>query len=482
MSLVMAVMYWCVVAAVALPTATVMLALLLRAYASWITRRKLKGWGLRRQGQAYRPVIVGFFHPYCNAGGGGERVLWQSIRALQKRYSFVNCVVYTGDVDAQPRAILTKAQQCFGVTLVRDVKFVYLRKRWLVEPETWPRFTLLGQSLGSMFLGLSAFFKFLPHLYVDSMGYPFTAPLFKWLGGCRVASYVHYPVVSRDMLQLVSSKAHTYNNASWIAHSRMLTCLKLCYYKLFARLYGFVGRRSDVVMVNSSWTYGHIKELWGHRRVVVAYPPCDLDAFLSLSDQQKPFRIVSVGQFRPEKHHALQLEVLAELLQQMSSAADKNELRLVMVGGCRNLEDERRVSQLKERARELAVDGNVEFKVNVSFEELRRELAGSCAALHTMWNEHFGISVVECMAAGCVTVAHDSGGPALDIIVEWNGQRTGYLAQEKEDFVSCLLEALYLHRQERLALVAAARGSVQSKFSVEAYETAFLRATEHLVE
>lgn len=28
---------------------------------------------------------VGVFHPYCNAGGGGERVLWCAIRALQKK-------------------------------------------------------------------------------------------------------------------------------------------------------------------------------------------------------------------------------------------------------------------------------------------------------------------------------------------------------------------------------------------------------------
>jgi alpha-1,2-mannosyltransferase len=31
------------------------------------------------------PVIVGFFHPYCNAGGGGERVLWCAIKALQNK-------------------------------------------------------------------------------------------------------------------------------------------------------------------------------------------------------------------------------------------------------------------------------------------------------------------------------------------------------------------------------------------------------------
>lgn len=28
---------------------------------------------------------VAFFHPYCNAGGGGERVLWCAIRSLQNR-------------------------------------------------------------------------------------------------------------------------------------------------------------------------------------------------------------------------------------------------------------------------------------------------------------------------------------------------------------------------------------------------------------
>lgn len=28
---------------------------------------------------------VAIFHPYCNAGGGGERVLWCAIRALQNQ-------------------------------------------------------------------------------------------------------------------------------------------------------------------------------------------------------------------------------------------------------------------------------------------------------------------------------------------------------------------------------------------------------------
>jgi len=38
-----------------------------------------------RRARDGRPTVA-FFHPYCNAGGGRERVLWCAIRALQNRY------------------------------------------------------------------------------------------------------------------------------------------------------------------------------------------------------------------------------------------------------------------------------------------------------------------------------------------------------------------------------------------------------------
>lgn len=46
---------------------------------------------------ASRRTVVGFFHPYCNAGGGGERVLWTAIAWLQRTEKHVVCAVYTGD-------------------------------------------------------------------------------------------------------------------------------------------------------------------------------------------------------------------------------------------------------------------------------------------------------------------------------------------------------------------------------------------------
>ena len=28
-------------------------------------------------------LTIGFFHPFCNSGGGGERVLWSAVKAIQ---------------------------------------------------------------------------------------------------------------------------------------------------------------------------------------------------------------------------------------------------------------------------------------------------------------------------------------------------------------------------------------------------------------
>lgn len=37
-------------------------------------------------------TTVGIFHPYCNAGGGGEKVLWAALEALRKRSVGVSVV------------------------------------------------------------------------------------------------------------------------------------------------------------------------------------------------------------------------------------------------------------------------------------------------------------------------------------------------------------------------------------------------------
>ena len=63
----------------------------------------------------------------------------------------------------------------------------------------------------------------------------------------------------------------------------------------------------------------------------------------------------------------------------------------MLIGGVRNSDDERRVSDLRDLCRHLAVEDNVEFKVNLAFDELKREMGRGLVGIHTMWNEHFGI-------------------------------------------------------------------------------------------
>lgn len=45
-----------------------------------------------------------------NAGGGGERVLWVAIRAVQSRYPKARIIVYTGDHEVNKEQILERVQ------------------------------------------------------------------------------------------------------------------------------------------------------------------------------------------------------------------------------------------------------------------------------------------------------------------------------------------------------------------------------------
>lgn len=44
-----------------------------------------KFYAKKREERQQKGTVVGIFHPYCNAGGGGERVLWTIVQAIQNR-------------------------------------------------------------------------------------------------------------------------------------------------------------------------------------------------------------------------------------------------------------------------------------------------------------------------------------------------------------------------------------------------------------
>ncbi|CAI5481474.1 unnamed protein product [Closterium sp. Yama58-4] len=223
--------------------------------------------------------------------------------------------------------------------------------------------------------------------------------------------------------------------------SAVLSSSKLYYYRFFALLYGWAGGHADVTMVNSSWTEGHIRRIWTRNKpssVHRVYPPCDTAALQALPlSRSSPGYIISVAQFRPEKNHALQLRAFAQAIKppppsdptadtssrpDPTASAQSNPdpmagVRLKLVGSSRHHEDEKRIELLGCLAVSLGIERRVDFIVNTPFRELQQLLGGATCGIHTMWDEHFGISVVEYMAAGAIPIAHNSAGPKMDIVV-----------------------------------------------------------------
>ncbi|KQJ86114.1 GDP-Man:Man(3)GlcNAc(2)-PP-Dol alpha-1,2-mannosyltransferase isoform X2 [Brachypodium distachyon] len=425
-------------------------------------------------------AAAGFFHPYTNDGGGGERVLWCAVRAVQDLCPGLPCAVFTGDADASPDGLAARALDRFGVRLLRPPQVVHLNKRKWIEASTYPHFTMIGQSLGSVYLAWEALNKFAPQFYFDTSGYAFTYPLAR-LFGCEVICYTHYPTISSDMVERVKQRNSMYNNNSRISGSIWLSRCKILYYTIFSWLYGLVGSCAHLVMVNSSWTRSHIVNIWKipecTKRV---YPPCDTSALqmLPLERSTMPPILISVAQFRPEKAHGLQLEAFALALQRLDPDSIKPKLQFV--GSCRNKEDLERLQKLEDRSVELRIDELVEFHKDISYRDLVQLLGGAIAGLHSMTDEHFGISVVEYMAAGAIPIAHKSAGPMMDIVLEEDGHQTGFLASDKEEFTEAILKVLRMPETGRQEMAAAARKRAQ-RFSEKRFHEDFTDAVRPIL-
>ncbi len=427
----------------------------------------------------------------------------------------------------------------FDIVLTGSIRisFIHLHSyKYLLQPSKY--LSLLVESLGTMRLAYHALDLHatsydipLPRLYIDTTGCAFTYLIPKCLvPQCRVMAYVHYPTISTDMLQLVYQRRPSYNHNVDIAKSVLITYLKLSYYCLFAMAYGIMGSLADLVLVNSTWTFRHICQLWGwvdkcqsyfffgnnsrRQRIQILFPPCNVarlnhlplnnDVPLSSSDSaptpsgkldasnmrrgRQSGWIVSIGQFRPEKDHRLQLRALALLLQQhpelkqpsSSSSSSESLIQLILIGSCRSgTEDEQRVAELRQLANELNVADHVVWILNQSTTVIVDDwLSQASIGIHSMWNEHFGIAIVEMMAAGLVMIAHNSGGPQTDIIGPFSSStscRNGFLASTVEEYAQVLYQVLTMSETKRLEIRKRARESVE-RFSDQVFVSSFQKA------
>lgn len=346
---------------------------------------------------------------------------------------------------------------------------------------------------------------------MDTMGYAFALALSKFFfPQIPTGAYVHYPTISTDMLSSLDADDEKGLNAG--TGRGLKGKLKRQYWHLFARMYGWVGSDIDVVMANSSWTQAHITSLWGAMRarrqkkseVQVVFPPVaveELEEVVEVSETSEAQReriLVYIAQFRPEKNQSLILRAFSQMLQSTNQDREYTEgAKLTLIGSVRDSKDETRVYDLRLLAHELKIKDSVEFVCDASWPEILNWLRKSWIGVNGMWNEHFGIGVVEYQAAGLICVVNDSGGPKEDIVIDCGSGPTGIVpvplitsihlirtagfhASSEKEYATAFAKVLSMAPQETLAMRQRARSSAK-RFTEEAFSRNWVQQMEKLI-
>ncbi len=143
-------------------------------------------------------------------------------------------------------------------------------------------------------------------------------------------------------------------------------------------------RRVGTLLSVSDFTRGFVKKNWG-RDSSTLYPPCPVEDYSEFGGVQ--FRenlVITIGRLVPEKRLGLFVD-LARMVP---------KTKFVAVGSPSD-----RTSTYYERVRQEA-PGNVSFVLS-PLRKVKDVLGRAMAYVHCAENEHFGITIVEAMAAGC---------------------------------------------------------------------------------
>ena len=172
-----------------------------------------------------------------------------------------------------------------------------------------------------------------------------------------------------------------------------------------------------LVLVNSSWTLNLFRKVWGDNyKAEVLHPPVDVDFFSRCEGSSKENIIATVSRYSLEK----KLWELVRILR------DLKGYKLVFAGSShRHSFSDYVIKRIKEEAEKYNVRDRVEILIDVSREDLRRILCKTSFYVHPPFAEHFGISIVEAMSAGCVPIVYKDGGGWTDIVSKID-ERLGY--------------------------------------------------------
>ncbi len=175
-------------------------------------------------------------------------------------------------------------------------------------------------------------------------------------------------------------------------------------------------RNWQVKNTNSEFTKRVVEKSWPVTINVVHHPSVDVDSIIKLTSNVKKEKVIlNVGRFFRQLHSKRQ-DVLVELFRKLTeqNSEQLKGWKLVLIG---SVEDQTYLDEIKQKIGALPI----EILTSVSRQELLEWYGkasmywhaagyGIDEKVHPERVEHFGISTVEAMAAGCVPVVHGKGG------------------------------------------------------------------------
>ena len=227
----------------------------------------------------------------------------------------------------------------------------------------------------------------------------------------------------------------------------------------------------DLLLANSHFTQRWIARRLG-RASELLYPPVQVGQFAPAAKKQQ---IISVGRFFVEGHSKKQLRMIELFKRLCDDGLEGWEYHLV--GGTRH--DAAAASYL-ERCRAAAVGYPIVFHPDAPLATLARLYGES----RLYWNatgygedpdvepdrfEHFGMTTVEAMAAGCVPLSYARAGQP-EVIEQWH---SGVLFETLDELVAATLRLI--GEPHRLAMMADAAILRSSTFSYENFRASLLR-------
>jgi len=251
--------------------------------------------------------------------------------------------------------------------------------------------------------------------------------------GRRGIQYVHYPTYLRPRPEV---------DLRW--YHRPQEGLNL-YYALADRIAGFSFDRmkANLTLVNSDWTGEHVARFLGITTRTLYPPVVDPGPGLPWAERRNAF--LAIGRISPEKEYERVMNILARLRRQAP------DVTLTIIG-TRDRHARRYFQTLTALAASLG--SWIDFRDNLTRNEVRALMAASRYGIHGMREEHFGMAPAEMVRAGAI-VWVPRGGGQMEIV----GREPALMYESEEDAVEKIARTLAsAAEQQRLREKLAAIG------------------------